>query len=119
MSQRGKRKAPKSSNTKKKARPTHGQDEEDDEEIDTVAVLKSLKAEVLELRCLYAQSITLSETQGRQLKSQQTTISDLLDRSPATGVNPRMIVSEENPEAKHAAIFLNNWAAKNSNWKVL
>jgi hypothetical protein len=67
---------------------------------------------------VYANAVALAETQAIQLASQQASISDLLNRSPAKVMTPARNSASDTPGLRHAAIFLDNWNAVNSNLKV-
>ena len=57
-------------------------DLEDEDGDDPIALMKTMRAEMAEMRGLYANAVALVETQEIQLESHQASISDLLNRSP-------------------------------------
>ena len=83
---------------------------------DTIALMKTMRTEMTEMRGFYANAV--AETQAIQLVSQQASISDLLNRSPAKVMTPARNSASDTPGLRHAAIFLDNWNAVNSNLKV-
>ena len=104
---------------KRKASKVSNDAEIEDEDIeDPISVMKAMRTEMTEMRGLYAKAVALAETQGIQLASQQVSLSELLNRSPAKVVTPARHSASETPGQRHAAIFLDNWNAVNSNLKV-
>ena len=91
----------------------------DEDSDDPIALMKSMRTEMTEMRGLYANTVAQVETQAIQLASQQASISDLMNRSPAKVRTPATNSASDTLEQKHAAIFLDNWNAANSNLKVI
>ena len=92
-------------------------DLEDEDGDDPIALMKTMRAEMTEMRGLYANAVALIETQATQLESHQASISDLLNRSPVK-VMTAATNSASDTADQHAAIFIDNWNAVNSNIKV-
>ena len=92
-------------------------DLEDEDGDDPIALMKTMRAEMTEMRGLYANAVALIKMQATQLESHQASISDLLNRSPAK-VMTAATNSASDTADQHAAIFIDNWNAVNSNIKV-
>ena len=74
--------------------------------------------DVTETRGLHANDVALVDTQAMQFARQQASIIDLLKRSPTKVMTPARNSASDTPDQRHAAIFLDNWNAFNSNQKV-
>ena len=75
---------------------------------DPIALMKTMRTEMSEMRGLYANAVALVESQALQLSSQQASISQLLNQSPAKAKSPPRNSASDSPGQRHAAIFLDN-----------
>ena len=103
---------------RKVSKVSKNDDLEDDDSDDPIALMKTMRAEMTEMRGLYANAVALVQTQAIQLESHQASISDLLNQSPAKVTSAATNSASDAPDQRNAAIFIDNWNAVNSNLKV-